>query len=182
MKELAVTKSRASDSSSLRSQIQSLTTENARLGTENARLNADNRTSTTSLHEAQNEIKSLKAKLEIARAAQASEQKVPGSAAKTAPVSRKQDAAAAAGATQETMLLKLKEDLYSDLTGLMIRSVKRIEREDVYDCIQTGRNGSKSFFLSIPISPSLIRYPININAHTHSPSLSHRYPRPLRPY
>ncbi|KAK3082298.1 hypothetical protein LTS18_007854 [Coniosporium uncinatum] len=152
-KELAVAKSRTSDSSSLRSQTQSLTTENARLKTENTRLNADNKTSTTFLHEAQNEIKSLKAKLETARVAQASEQKVPGSAAKTAPVSRKQDAAAAAGATQEAKLLKLKEDLYSDLTGLMIRSVKRIEGEDVYDCIQTGRNGTLRFHIAI-LDPS----------------------------
>ena len=39
----------------------------------------------------------------------------------------------------------LKEELYSDLTGLIIRDVRRKEgeAEDVYDCIQTGRNGSK---------------------------------------
>jgi Chromosome segregation protein Csm1/Pcs1 len=37
----------------------------------------------------------------------------------------------------------LKEDMYSDLTGLIIRGVKRTEGGDAYDCIQTGRNGSK---------------------------------------
>jgi Chromosome segregation protein Csm1/Pcs1 len=40
-------------------------------------------------------------------------------------------------------IMKLKEDLYCDLTGLMIHSVKQVDGEDVFDCIQTGRNGSK---------------------------------------
>jgi hypothetical protein len=40
-------------------------------------------------------------------------------------------------------MFKLKEDLYCDLTGLMIHSVKKVDGEDVFDCIQTGRNGSK---------------------------------------
>ena len=38
---------------------------------------------------------------------------------------------------------QLKEDLYSDLTGLIIRGVKREAEDDTFDCIQTGRNGSK---------------------------------------
>lgn len=38
---------------------------------------------------------------------------------------------------------QLKEDLYSDLTGLIIRGVKREADEDTFDCLQTGRNGSK---------------------------------------
>jgi hypothetical protein len=38
----------------------------------------------------------------------------------------------------------MKENLYADLTGLLIRAVKRKDGEDEYDCIQTGRNGSKS--------------------------------------
>lgn len=40
-------------------------------------------------------------------------------------------------------IMKLKEDMYSDLTGLIIRDIKRDDRYDVYDCLQTGRNGSK---------------------------------------
>lgn len=36
----------------------------------------------------------------------------------------------------------LKEELYRDLTGLIINSVKRKDGEDEYSCIQTGRNGS----------------------------------------
>jgi len=45
--------------------------------------------------------------------------------------------------TSESQAAQLKEDLYSDLTGLIIRGVKRDAEDDVYDCIQTGRNGSK---------------------------------------
>jgi hypothetical protein len=44
---------------------------------------------------------------------------------------------------QTVQVAQLKEDLYSDLTGLIIRDVKREDGDDVYDCIQTGRNGSK---------------------------------------
>lgn len=50
----------------------------------------------------------------------------------------------------------MKEDLYADLTGLIVRGVKREPDEDVYDCIQTGRNGSKSTKpLSSPPPPPL---------------------------
>ena len=38
---------------------------------------------------------------------------------------------------------QLKEDLYRDLTGLLIMNVTRDPEDDVFDCIQTGRNGSK---------------------------------------
>lgn len=36
-----------------------------------------------------------------------------------------------------------KETLYEDLTDLILRGVKHDEMEDVFDCIQTGRNGSE---------------------------------------
>lgn len=38
----------------------------------------------------------------------------------------------------------LKEELYRDLTDLVILGVKEVDGDVVYDCIQTGRNGSKS--------------------------------------
>jgi hypothetical protein len=38
---------------------------------------------------------------------------------------------------------QVKEELYADLTGLLVRDVRRIDKEDVFDCLQTGRNGSK---------------------------------------
>ena len=49
-----------------------------------------------------------------------------------------------AEAAQAAQVAQLKEDLYSDLTGLILRGVEKVEDENVYDCIQTGRNGSKS--------------------------------------
>jgi len=51
-----------------------------------------------------------------------------------------------AEAAKEATLAKQKVDLYSDLTNLVVLGVKRSEdEEDVFDCLQTGRNGSKSF-------------------------------------
>ena len=96
---------------------------------------------TTSLSEAKTENKALSAKLAAARAAEASAGvKIPGSALKAG-------AAVARGAVTEAMqantqAAQMKEDLYGDLTGLIVRSVKRDGDHDVYDCIQTGRNGS----------------------------------------
>ena len=48
-----------------------------------------------------------------------------------------------AEAAQAAQIALMKEDLYSDLTGLILRGVERGEEADIYDCIQTGRNGSK---------------------------------------
>jgi septal ring factor EnvC (AmiA/AmiB activator) len=46
--------------------------------------------------------------------------------------------------SSDSAIAQLKEDLYCDLTGLIIRGVKRNDDgNDVFDCIQTGRNGSK---------------------------------------
>ena len=52
-----------------------------------------------------------------------------------------------AEAAHAAQVAQLKEDLYSDLTGLILRGVEMGSEGDVYDCIQTGRNGSK-YFLS----------------------------------
>ena len=52
-----------------------------------------------------------------------------------------------AEAAHAAQVAQLKEDLYSDLTGLILRSVEMGNEADVYDCIQTGRNGSE-YFLS----------------------------------
>jgi hypothetical protein len=49
-------------------------------------------------------------------------------------------------AAKEATLVKQKVDLYSDLTNLVVLGMKKNDDdEDVYDCLQTGRNGSKSF-------------------------------------
>lgn len=58
-----------------------------------------------------------------------------------------------AEAAQAAQIALLKEDLYSDLTGLILRGVERGDESDVYDCIQTGRNGSKC--ISFPESCKL---------------------------
>jgi len=49
-----------------------------------------------------------------------------------------------AEAARDAALAKHKVDLYSDLTNLVILGVKKNEDDaDIYDCLQTGRNGSK---------------------------------------
>lgn len=84
------------------------------------------------------EIKTLSTKLAAARTMEA---KVPGSAMKTGPAGGR--AAANADVMQATQAAQMREDLYGDLTGLLVRGVKRNGGEDMFDCIQTGRNGSK---------------------------------------
>jgi hypothetical protein len=56
-----------------------------------------------------------------------------------------------AEAAKEAVLAKQKVELYSDLTNLVILGMKRNDDdEDVYDCLQTGRNGS-----TLPTHPIL---------------------------
>lgn len=45
---------------------------------------------------------------------------------------------------ENNLAAQIKEELYADLTGLLVRDVRRVDKDDVFDCIQTGRNGSKS--------------------------------------
>ncbi|KAL5316454.1 hypothetical protein ACEPPN_015502 [Leptodophora sp. 'Broadleaf-Isolate-01'] len=104
---------------------------------------------TASLSEAQSENKTLSAKLAANRTASASVEsahsKTTGSAMKANGGIRLMGTAEAAQVAQAA---QLKEDLYSDLTGLIIRSVKRESEEDIFDCIQTGRNGTLHFKLA----------------------------------
>ncbi|KAG4302192.1 hypothetical protein PCK1_001464 [Pneumocystis canis] len=51
-------------------------------------------------------------------------------------------------------IVQLKEELYSDLTGLLIRDVKSDSKKTVFDCLQTGRNGTLHFKLSLFADPS----------------------------
>lgn len=88
------------------------------------------------------EIKTLQTKLAAARnvstAVDGIGSKGPGSAVKGTGVNRPLVASA-----ETALAAQLKEDLYSDLTGLIIRDVKKRESDHVYDCIQTGINGSR---------------------------------------
>ena len=101
-----------------------------------------------SLAEAEAENKTLSAKLAATRTSVA-----PGSAKKSAAAIRMMGGAEVAAAAQAA---QLKEDLYSDLTGLIIRSVKYEEEENIFDCIQTGRNGSEYLIpiYALPVTDS----------------------------
>lgn len=133
----------SSESTALQKQTSALTTANELLTNEAANLKA-------SLQVAQNEAKALEAKLVAARQqlSQSATQettatKAPGAATTRQDLSR----SVGANANDTQKEAKMKENLYSDLTGLIIRGVKVKEAEDEYDCIQTGRNGSK---ISLP--------------------------------
>jgi hypothetical protein len=88
----------------------------------------------TNLIEARTEIKSLSTKLSASRNIEAN--KAPGSALKGAATN-------AISASNAIKTAQAKEDLYGDLTGLIVRGLQHHGEEDVFDCIQTGRNGSK---------------------------------------
>ncbi|KAH6856455.1 chromosome segregation protein Csm1/Pcs1-domain-containing protein [Chaetomium sp. MPI-CAGE-AT-0009] len=108
---------------------------------------------TTSLTESKSEIRSLNLKLAASRSAEAAANaaaKVPGSAMKGSTGASR---LAAANASEATLAAQKKENLYGDLTGLIVRSVKREGGEDVFDCIQTGRNGTLHFKLAVEILP-----------------------------
>jgi hypothetical protein len=105
---------------------------------------------TASLSQVQKENKALQAKLANSRSAivtveSANAAKTPGSAMK-GKVQQRTIMVGSVEAAQAAHVAKLKEDLYSDLTGLILRGVETGDEADVYDCIQTGRNGSRSFF------------------------------------
>lgn len=138
-KELAVQKSLVQESKLLSKQ---LATKDTDLATANSKLALLN----TSLTETQNENKALQARLANVRATSVVESvqgnKTPGSAIKGKNQTRTV-MVGSAEAAQAAQVAQLKEDLYSDLTGLILRGVEKGEDENVYDCIQTGRNGSE---------------------------------------
>lgn len=125
------------------SELASLKKEMAKLEKENARLTSESKVLTTSLASSQSENKTLSTKLSAIRASAPQETKhVPGSAVKAR--STGVVLPGTAEAAKELQLRQQKIDLYSDLTNLVILGVKKNEDdEDVYDCLQTGRNGSK---------------------------------------
>ncbi|KAF2098485.1 hypothetical protein NA57DRAFT_75730 [Rhizodiscina lignyota] len=167
-KELAAIRANQSESKSMRSKITAIDIENQRLMTENARLTSESKSQTSSLTDAQNEIKSLNARLSTTQTKLLAAEKAAEKAAETAAASVKIPGSAVKGAQKnlasananlnalnaDMAVLKLKEELYSDLTGLMVRNVKKVDGEDVFDCIQTGRNGTLHFHLSVPQIPT----------------------------
>jgi len=136
-------KQQVSDLQNRTSDLASMKKELAALSKENARLTSETKKLTDSLATSQNESKTLSNKLAAARSsAQPEAKNVPGSAVK--PRSNGIVLPGNAEAAKEATLAKQKVDLYSDLTNLVVLGMKRNEdEEDVYDCLQTGRNGSK---------------------------------------
>ena len=146
------TSSSTDSSAGLQKQVSALSNSNDTLKNENHNLKS-------SLQVRENEVKSLEAKLVAARqqlshsASTQDNSKAPGSATTRQDLNR----SVGPNATDAQKEAKMKENLYSDLTGLIIRGVKRKEGEDEYDCIQTGRNGSKSSPSILPNNSSTIR-------------------------
>lgn len=93
-----------------------------------------------SLSEAKAENKTLSTKLAAARSAESANAKVPSSAIKGPNANMRLNANAEAAAK----IPQMKADLYRDMTGLIIQSVRQGQNTEMYNCIQTGRNGSKS--------------------------------------
>jgi regulator of replication initiation timing len=137
-------KQQITDLQSRTADLTSMKKELAALSKENARLHAENKKLTDSLTASQNESKTLSNKLAAARSSTQTESKnVPGSAVK--PRLTGVVLPGTAEAAKEAQLAKQKVDLYSDLTNLVVLGMKHTEDdEDVYDCLQTGRNGSTS--------------------------------------
>ncbi|KAM3523722.1 hypothetical protein MY4038_008062 [Beauveria bassiana] len=141
--ELAAQRQALSDADSLRVQLQDSQSNAQDLSDRIKEL-------TSSLAEADRQIKSLNVKLAASRAAPGSA--VPGSAIKGSA------ARAWTGQSELVHAAHAKEDLYADLTGLIIQGVKQHGSDDVFDCIQTGRNGTLHFKLAVAGSSSTLRY------------------------
>ncbi|SLM40783.1 Monopolin complex, subunit Csm1/Pcs1 [Lasallia pustulata] len=143
--EVAAQKVLAQESRALQKQVSSKDAELAKAQAIITQLNS-------SLSESQNENKALQAKLAASRTASASVEsvhaKTPGSAMKGKGQTRT-IMIGSAEAALAAQVAQLKEDLYSDLTGLILRGVERGDDADVYDCIQTGRNGTLHFKLAV---------------------------------
>ena len=133
-------KQQVADLQSRTSEIASLNKSIAALTKTNTSLTAENKKLSDSLNTAQKENSTLNTKLAAARQPEAN--KVPGSAVKARNTGVVLPGSAEAA--KDAMLQKQKVEMYCDLTNLVIVGVKKNEDdEDVYDCLQTGRNGSK---------------------------------------
>ncbi|KAJ5580004.1 Monopolin complex subunit Csm1/Pcs1 [Penicillium hispanicum] len=119
---------------------------------EMTRLTAQAEEAQAKLAASQSEIKALQTKLAAARNTAASLEntaRAPGSAMKGGAANRA-NAAANAEAVQLAQTAQLKQELYSDLTGLIVLDVRPRESDHLYDCIQTGVNGTLHFKLAVP--------------------------------
>lgn len=150
--DLAAQSHSKSDTVSLRQEIESLKEDKRRTADQAASQGAEINSVKSSLQAAQNEVKALQARLAATRSGSESNGRSgPANASNLGP---SKPAVSKMGGnvmnSEEAHKRRLKEELYTDLTGLIVRDVKQRadEGEDVYDCIQTGRNGSKSLHLT----------------------------------
>ncbi|KAG5956599.1 hypothetical protein E4U58_006526 [Claviceps cyperi] len=125
---------------------------------------------TASLSKAKSEIQSLSSKLGTVRAVEAGT-KVTASVMKTVSGGTKLTPSGAVLAAQA------KEDLYGDLTGLIIRGMSQIDHEIEFDCIQTGRNGTLHFRLALEAGEDPEKY--NEIQFTYRPQLDSERDREL---
>ncbi|KAI1531046.1 Csm1 multi-domain protein [Pyrenophora tritici-repentis] len=139
--QITTLQSHTSTLPTLKQELLSASKESLRLATENKKL-------TDALATAHSENKILSNKLSAARSSsqqQDSGKTVPGSAMK--PRTTGVVLPGTAEAAREAALAKHKVDLYSDLTNLVVLGMRKNEEDaDVYDCIQTGRNGKEICF------------------------------------
>ncbi|OJD22798.1 hypothetical protein ACJ73_05853 [Blastomyces percursus] len=146
-KELTTQTILAKESRTLQKQLQDRDDEVAELEARIKQLNSG-------LTDAQNEIKALQTKLAVSRTAATNVEcvtgsKGPGSAAKGNGGGASRSIMGSAEAAHAAQIAQLKEDLYSDLTGLIIRDAKKRDSDHLYDCIQTGMNGTLHFKLAV---------------------------------
>ncbi|OJD11020.1 hypothetical protein AJ78_08125 [Emergomyces pasteurianus Ep9510] len=146
-KELAMQTTLAKESLTLQKQLQDRDDAVAELEAKIKQL-------TSGLTSAQNEMKALQTKLAASRTAATNIESVtgskgPGSAVKNSNGASRTPMMGSAEAAHAAQIAQLKEDLYSDLTGLIIRDARKRESDHLYDCIQTGMNGTLHFKLAV---------------------------------
>jgi len=132
--DLAAQTTLAAESRALAKKLAAKDAENTKLSVKIAELNK-------AVATAQKDNQMLQAKL---TAAEASRVQVPGSAAKAGRGGVV--ALAMAGlAGDQAWKCQVKEELYRDLTNLVIMTTKKDAETHVFECLQTGTNGSKWF-------------------------------------
>ena len=108
-----------------------------------------------SLEQAQADIKMLNTKLAAYRTTEAA---ATGANSRYHGNTMKNGVSATRQTNTKDVVGQAKAELYCDLTGLIITGMKKDGDEDLFDCIQTGRNGSKfqpNCYLSLSLSLSL---------------------------
>jgi uncharacterized coiled-coil DUF342 family protein len=129
-KQLSCQDNISADAKALRRELEAIRAESARQAKEIKSL-------TSSLQESQNECKVLSAKLTAARA----QSEPPTSKVINSTTKARGTTPAAHNSVADR---QLREELLSDLTGLIVRKIEKGDDGELsYDCLQTGKNGSK---------------------------------------